>query len=305
VRRRYSPWLLLLLLATACAGVLVAVALLRASRNSPARLIQRLPANSSAIVYVDFAALRRAGFLKTFSPPAVAQDPEYRAFVAETGFDYSRDLDAALVAFTPTGRYFLVRGRFDWTLLRSHLQKQGGVCRNAFCRVGGSAPERNISYFPIDRNVMGLAVSPDAWAATQLQIRREQRLELPGEPVWAVFRGSSLAESGSLPSGSVAFARALAGAERVVLAAAPQDDGVEMIMRVTCATGDQAKELVARLREITATLRDLIHREGQTPNPRDLSGVLTNGSFDHDGPNVVGRWPLPRPFLDSLAGGGI
>jgi hypothetical protein len=239
------------------------------------------------------------------STSAVEQDPEYRDFVKETGFDYSRDLDAALVAFTPTGKYFLVRGRFDWSLLRTHLQKQGGVCRNAFCRVGGSVPERKISYFPIDRSVMGLAVSPDEWAATQLQVQREHRLELPHEPVWAVFRGSALAESGSLPSGSVAFARALAGAERVVLAATPQQDGVELIMRVSCASGDQARELVARLREITATLRDLIRREGQMPNPRDLSGVLTNGSFNSEGALVEGRWPLPKPFLESLAGGSL
>lgn len=306
MRRSFSPWFLLLLVVALCAAVLSGVALLRARRNTPARLIERLPDKSSAIIFVDFAALRRAGIMSLFDGSEVTQEAEYRAFVEGTGFDYTRDLDSAFIAFAPEGRYLLVRGRFDWRLLKDYVEAQGGRCRNAFCRVEGSTPERQISYFPVERDLMALAVSPDSWAASQMQIRRPRQMELPNNPVWAVFTGSALADSDRLPAGSRAFIRALDGAERMVLAADQSKSGeIELSMRVSCRTGEQASALTARLKETTAMLQDLLRKEGQAPNPRDLSGVLTNGAFEQNGNNVIGRWPVPKAFLESLAGGGV
>lgn len=236
----------------------------------------------------------------------MTQEAEYRAFIEATGFDYTRDLDSALIAFTPSGRYLLLRGRFDWRLLKNYVEAQGGRCRNAFCRVEGSTPERQISYFPVERDLMALAISPDSWAASQMQARRRHQMELPKDPVWAVFSGSALADSDRLPAGSRAFIRALDGAERVVLAADQSSGGeIEFSMRVSCRTGEQASALTARLKETTAMLQDLLRKEGQTPNPRDLSGVLTNGAFEQSGSNVIGRWPVPKAFLESLARGGV
>ncbi len=244
--------------------------------------------------------------MSLFDGSEVTQEAEYRAFVEGTGFDYTRDLDSAFIAFAPEGRYLLVRGRFDWRLLKDYVEAQGGRCRNAFCRVEGSTPERQISYFPVERDLMALAVSPDSWAASQMQIRRPRQMELPNNPVWAVFTGSALADSDRLPAGSRAFIRALDGAERMVLAADQSKSGeIELSMRVSCRTGEQASALTARLKETTAMLQDLLRKEGQAPNPRDLSGVLTNGAFEQNGNNVIGRWPVPKAFLESLAGGGV
>jgi hypothetical protein len=50
-------------------------------------------------------------------------------------------------------------------------------------------------------------------------------------------------------------------------------------------------------------LRKLISRTGGQPNPADLSGVLTQGSFRREGRRVIGRWPIERALLESLAGG--
>ena len=62
--------------------------------------------------------------------------------------------------------------------------------------------------------------------------------------------------------------------------------------------------LAAELERNTTLLRSMIARENRTPNPRDLSGVLTSGTFSHAGPRVTGRWPIAHGLVeDTLTGG--
>lgn len=305
MRRRFSPWLLLLLIAGLCAAVLGTVVYLRSRTESTAKLLERLPANSTAVFYVDFDSLRKSGVMDVFAGSDMVREPEYRAFVDQTGFDYTRDLDSALLAFHPTGRYMLLRGRFDWALLKRYTETQGGTCRHAFCRTEGSTPERLISYFPIDKQTMALAVSSDGWAATQLWERRKHTLRVPDKPVWAVVSSSAWRDAGALPPGARAFALALDGVDRVLFTAGSASGGLEVNMNVDCRSAGQAAGMVLRLRETTSTLVDLIRKEGQAPNPADLSGELTAGAFEQRDTQVVGRWPVPRAFLASLAGGNL
>jgi hypothetical protein len=44
----------------------------------------------------------------------------------------------------------------------------------------------------------------------------------------------------------------------------------------------------------------MIEREHQRPNPADLSGVLTSGTFHSDGSRVVGSWPIEHEFIQNL-----
>ena len=67
----------------------------RIAAASPVAMLQRLPAQNSAVLFVDFDALRRGGILKLISQSKTAEEPDYRAFVASTGFDYRNDLDVA------------------------------------------------------------------------------------------------------------------------------------------------------------------------------------------------------------------
>src|SRR6185436_20824826 len=114
-------------------------------------------------------------------------------FVRKTNFDYRRDLDSALVSFAPTGKYMLVRGRFDWKSLHAYAKEQGGSCVNAFCRMQGSAPERQISYFRVQSDLMGLAVSPDDYAARRLgESPSAPATEIPGDPIWLSIPASLL-----------------------------------------------------------------------------------------------------------------
>lgn len=306
VRHRLPPWLVLILLAGICGGVIAGVAAYRARSASTAGLLRRLPPQNSVVLYIDFAALRQAGVLDMLTVSRVAQEPEYRVFIDRTGFDYARDLDSALVSFGGRGTFFLLRGRFNWRSLNDYTLAQGGSCYNTFCRVEGSTAERKISYFPLRRDIMALAVSTDEWAALQMQTRRpEQDLAIPPDPVWSIIGASALKGSASMPVGTRLFASALEGAERVVLSLGPEGSAMRLRLDVTCRNAETAAGLASQLTGITTQLRSLVLRENQQPNPRDFSGILTAGKFQSNERHVIGHWPIQRSFLESLVGGGL
>src|ERR1017187_4710137 len=78
----------------------------------------RYPVHGAA---VDFSRLRAGGILALLSASKVGEDPEYQSFVHQTDFDYKQDLDAAIVAFAPRGKYMLLKGRFDWKNLIAYV----------------------------------------------------------------------------------------------------------------------------------------------------------------------------------------
>ncbi len=259
----------------------------------------------AVIVSVDFRALRQGGLLSLFGSSRVAQEPEYRAFVDKTGFDYLSDLDSALISFHPTGTCFLLRGRFDWRALKDYVTGQGGSCHNTLCLVSGSTPDRNISFFPMRSNVMALAVSGDTYAATQMQASPHPlSFDPPEQPIWSHIPLSAL-NSPNLPPGTRMFARALAGTGPLLLSAGLSGSGLSVTIEATCPNEAAARALTEQLRAATAQLQTLIALEHQTPNPGDLSGVLVAGAFESRERRVIGRWPLDRAFLANLAGGSL
>src|SRR5579885_3235219 len=155
----------------ASAIVLIALALwLNIRRSSDLStqldLLARLPNEPAAVLSADFSILRHAGLLSSRS---IALEPEYKAFLDGTGFDYRRDLDFVVASFSGAGEFFVARGHFDWAKLRNYAIRQGGSCYDQLCRVQGSTPERRISFLPLRDNVIALAVSTDDLAATRLR----------------------------------------------------------------------------------------------------------------------------------------
>ena len=266
-------------------------------------MFSRLPSDDAVVLYIDFHALRNAGVLSLLSSSRVTQEPEYRAFVEQTGFDYLNDLDSALVSFHSSGTYLLLRGRFDWKNLKDYTIQQGGTCYNTLCRINGSTPERKISFYPQQTDIMGLAVSRDDSAATELQSRKAPRhFQIPADPVWSLIPVSVLKNNAAAPAGTRAFARALEGAEMLVVSAAPEAGRISLRLDATCRSDADARALAEQLRDATARLREMLIRENQTPNPRDLSGVLAAGAFEHKELHVLGHWPVERSLLEILAG---
>ena len=102
---------------------------------------------------------------------------------------------------------------------------------------------------------------------------------LPAQPVWMLAPAAALESDGLLPEGTRAYASALRGAERVAFTLGAQGDHLALSLDVTCSNVDQASTLVVQLEQLTETLRTWIAREHPKPNPGDLSGVLTAGTF--------------------------
>ena len=277
---------------------------------SPAGMLQRLPARNAITLFLDFNALRQSGILKLVSPAKATEEPEYQTFVHATGFDYRHDLDLAAASFSNDGEFFVIKGRFDWNKLGAYAMAQGGTCEGRLCSMPGSTPQRRISFFPVQSNLMALAVSGDSLAAMRLAHTEAaglavQPLDPPSDPVWLSIPADSLKTTDRLPPGTRAFATALASADKILLSLGPQGRQLEARLAVTCRTAVDAAALTAQLQRVTALLQEMIARENQRPDPKDLSGVLTAGVFQQAGRRVTGRWPLPLVFLESLAGGAL
>jgi hypothetical protein len=231
-----------------CGGVIAGVALYRMKRTSNAALFSRLPAADAVVVSIDFRALRKAGVLGVLGSSGMMQEPEYRVFVEQTHFDYLSDLDAALVSFHPRGTYLLLRGKFDWKRLKEYTVRQGGRCDNTLCRVAGSAPDRKISYFPLYPNVMAAAVSRNESAATELQAGRSgPEFAMPEDPVWSLIPIRAITNGAHVPAGTRAFARALEGADAVMLSVAPEGGEIALKMDASCRSAGDARACATSL----------------------------------------------------------
>jgi len=303
---RLRPWHLAWLLILAATGVAGSLYYWRVrSASNVARLAARLPEGEFAVAHIDLRALRSAGLLPLLARPNGEQESEYLEFVRETGFDYARDLDAALVAFGGEEIYALLVGRFSWGRLIGYVDARGGDCYNGFCRVPSGRPRRWISFFAVTPSVMGFAASRDPWAASVLLDPRDPPpLErVPSQPVWLTFSRGALKRAGWLPAGTRAFITPIFDAERVTVALGASGSAYEARLEVQCRTPEEADRIARQLNEITATLNRMIRLENKQPNPRDLSGILTAGVFVNHQARVEGRWPVPAEFLQALAEG--
>jgi hypothetical protein len=210
-----------------------------------------------------------------------------------------------MVAFAPKGKFMLLRGRFDWKSLKNYVLANDGRCNNSFCKLAGSSPEKRISFFPMQSNLMAMAVSDDDVAALRMNtVDAREDAEIPNAPLWLSIPPSVVKSGQNLPAGTQMFARSLERAQAVTLALVPEEDHFAAKLNVRCASDAAAVALAADLNKTTGLLRDLIEREHQKANPADLSGFLTSGAFRSEGSRVAGYWKITRALIENLLGGG-
>jgi hypothetical protein len=303
-RRIKILWVLLPVLVAVCAaGAFFAW---RAHETAeffrPESLFRRFPSGDATAVGIDFAALRQAGLLSDSRAPL---EPEYKAFLDGTGFDYRRDLDYAAASFSPGGNYFIARGRFDWKKLRDYAVRQGGSCYQELCRMQGSQPGRHISFLPLRDDALGLAVGQDDLAASRLMNPQAWlSIKIPATPVWMSVPGSVLRgqDGASIPGGIRMMLSALVHADRVLITVGPGGSGMEARLETNCRTQDEARVLVSQLRSTTGLLKDSVARDPAVRDD-DLARTLADGVFEQAGLRVTGRWPVSKSLIASLTAG--
>jgi hypothetical protein len=263
-------------------------------------------ADKDLVFYIDVRALRRDKLLAIFAGKKVTEEPEYQAFVSVSGFDYRTDLDAVMVAYQADQAFLTVAGRFDWKTLKDFTEAHNGTCRNGFCQMPTSQPNRIISFRPMRTNVIAMAFSPDPWAALRVARRSEPpAIEFPPHPVWIISRPGFLQNNALLPSGTQSFAQALQGAERVTVSFNRQGEQLEALLDARCRSSEDAAALLKQLTGLTDVLRNYNAQVNQKPNPADLSGILTAGRFEQRNTRVFGSWPIAKDFLDAVTGGSL
>lgn len=300
---RLKAWQLPVLIVVVCGAILLGLREWRARQADPSVLVRRFPATVTTVLYVDVAALNSAGILAKLAGQPGTQEADYLRFVEETAFDYQRDLRSVMFGFAGANTYALASGAFDWDVLRNYAETRNGTCRFSICRMPAYGNNRVISWAPLHKNVIALAIGPDQWSAAELTTGAGvKRTAGPiASPLWLSISGKALRNASSLPEGTRSFTRVLESAERIMLAVRQQSGSdLEMALSAECNAPDVASRVARELGELTATLNKMLEREKRKPNPSDLSGVLSGGRFTAQSQTVTGSWPLPRPFMETL-----
>jgi hypothetical protein len=266
----------------------------------PHVLLSRFPAEDALAMSVDVATLRHAGLP---GQSRAKMEPEYKQFLDGTGFDYRRDLDSVVASFSGSGTYFIARGRFDWAKLRDYATRNGGSCYKDLCRMQGSRPDRHISFLPLRKDAIALAVSTNDLAATRLAKTGAKVDDIPDAPAWISVPGSELRRPNALPPEMHLMLSALTTADRVVITFGALSSGdIEAHLEATCRTRDDARVLASQLRTTTATLREALTKTKSSGND-DVMTLLTGGSFEQKDRLVTGNWPVHKSLLEALTAG--
>ncbi len=276
------------------------------SRYDAAAMLACLPPDDATHLYLDVSALRQGGILALLAGSKTDEEPDYKKFVDQTGFDYQRDLDAVAAAFLNGGAYYTIRGRFDWSKLAAYAKSQQGDCVKNLCWMPASDGKRHISFYRLSSGVLALAVAAEERAVNMIAPRQwKSAPKLPPDPIWISAPSFAFSDPKELPAGAQAFLRPLSQAERVVFAVGPSGPRWQIRLDASCATPDSAAAVAQKLTATTDLLKKMLEREKMTPNPRDLSGVLVAGTFQQQDRRVTGSWPVERGFLETLASGKL
>ena len=122
--------------------------------DSRESLLRSLPSDATAVIYADVAELRRDELLSNLGSLSskVATDADYKQFVAETGFNYEKDLDRVAIAVETRGAtrnlFAIADGNFDRKRIEAYLHKNGQ-----------SEKKNGIEIFRVQANEFGQTIS--------------------------------------------------------------------------------------------------------------------------------------------------
>lgn len=264
-------------------------------------LMAHLPSQNAVLGFAHVEAIRASGLLEAEGAPPT-HEPEYEAFIRKSGFNWEKDLDAVVWSSTPDARFFFATGRFDWERLRQFVVEEGGGCKDDFCTVTGSQPDRQISFFPWQSNVIAMAVSPDRYAADRLRLEYQHNFEPPSAPFWLHFTGGALRDTEPGAAGLKGFSRLLERADTATLFLQPSGEAFSLELRAQCPDPEKANDLQREFTKLTEWLNTLLRIEKQNPSDSEMAAVLSGGKFVAKGPVLEGSWPISRKFLGTLTG---
>jgi hypothetical protein len=130
-------------------------------------LLRQLPVTATYVLYADVAQMREGNLLRNLAVvnSSLTVDPEYKQFVAETNFDYEKDLDQVGIAVERAGnvsRYFaLADGKFDRKKIETYLRKNAVSRQKNGLEVFFLAQQNSVPYISSVQNWILVAFLSD------------------------------------------------------------------------------------------------------------------------------------------------
>jgi len=297
-----------------CAAAVGLLEWRRSQRYDASRLMQSLPVEGAVKMFINIEQLRDSGLLDVLAGPKTVEDPDYRHFADEIGFDYRADLDAVAAAFVHGDFYAAARGHFDWKRLNEYAVAQQGKCSNGICSIPGGQLDRMISFYPLSTEVLALAVSDNAQGVAMIAPPRGKNgITVPPAAFWISAPGADFKDLKNLPAGTQSFLTPLSQAREAAFSVQPasapgpsppspggSNSTFEIRMDVACTSPDAAAALAKVLTSTTEVLRRMIQQGGSAPKRSDLAAALVSGRFETHDSNVTGFWPMDRRVIESL-----
>jgi len=312
VESRIKPWQLALITVVvfgAALGILQWWQTTQPRQSDARTLLETLPTDRATVLYIDASTLRKVGILRLIAGSKAAEEPDYRKFVEQTGFDYRTDLDAVAASFTSTDSYFAIRGRFQWPKLEAYAKAQGGECRNSVCNISeAEAPgqaNRNFSFYAMRRDVLAIAVNPGPWGVMSVAAGRTKSVtKLPAEPVWISAPGSVAAQISSLPLAVGVLFAPVTRADKITLALGARGLELQVRMEAECASPAIAASVTSQLSKSFMALSEAAAKQDAAKELREWSPIFSAGKLQQHDTHVSGVWPLERRLLEAVAAGG-
>lgn len=268
-------------------------------------LLSLLPLPDATVFYARVDLLRQAGMLSLLRDTSGHSDSDYEAFVRQTGFDYSRHLDAIAGSITDHAILVAMKGDFDWDRIRNYVRGAGGSCEAGHCEFRGSSPGKWISTLRIQRDVLGISLGATPSLIKEIHAGQASLLgQLPSAPVWVRLAPSFLKDTSSVPLALRIFLISLQPADSVVIAlrqpSSGNKDAFEIELAARCKSAVAADTVRKQLVIQTNMLKLELAHEHRQADPADLTGLLTAGRFDTSENNVRGEWPVSKELLKAL-----
>jgi len=302
---KLRPWqFVLILLVVAAAAIVTVLELRRSHLETPGELVAVLPHSDSIVFFINAGFLRDAGVLSELAGPKTGQEQDYQDFVAQSHFDYQRDLDRVAGTFNRGEVFLVIEGRFDWVRLRAYAKTHGGNC-TSICWLPASSPGRWISFLPISSRLMGLAVSTNQKAVYSfgaVGTRRPKAEQVPTGLVWLVVPQAVLRNPPELPPSAQSFVSALGGAQSLSLSLTylPENGGTLQLQLDTVFDSDaKANEIRSQLEKATEMVRRTTGDRAEGDSAA-LVALLTSGRFTATGGHVNGSWTARPELLNAI-----
>ena len=224
------------------------------------------------MAYIDVAALRK---LQTSSLAAIlglagagsAEDKEYAKFVTDTGFDYTRDLNAVAIALWPSGLEIsskstnenqvlaIAEGRFDQQKIKAYALRTGKIVTRGSRSIYSVPGDPTVAFRFLSASQIALASgdssidladAPDSQKnPSTIQARVER---VAGAPIFAVARANNLPDSFYLNFRNVPQLERLArSVQNLTLAGQPDGDQIQATLDAQCDSTQNAFELATLL----------------------------------------------------------